>query len=118
MKYLTLLIICVLILSCCDYKTNNDVESEVDSTDAETAVVQTKPICLVERMDTNGLIVLFPNYSRIDLVCGVMPQKNDENVILFAEAAYTGECLTKFKHLNIAGYHVSNGVKWCQISGI
>ena len=126
MKYLTLLIMCVLILSGCDSKkkefnphTNDGVESAVDTIDARITLEPTKsnvesatPTCYVERVDTNGLIVLFPNYSRIDLVCGVMPQKNDESVILFAEAAYTGECLTDFKHFNIAGDHVSNGVKY------
>lgn len=126
MKYLTLLIMCVLILSGCDSKkrefnphTNEGVESAVDTIDARITLEPTKsnvesatPTCYVERVDTNGLIVLFPNYSRIDLVCGVMPQKNDESVILFAEAAYTGECLTDFKHFNIAGDHVSNGVKY------
>ncbi len=60
-------------------------------------------------VDTCGLRVYYPHYSTIDLVCGTMPQKSDKDVILFAEAAFTGELLNDFKHSNIAGDHVSAG---------
>lgn len=66
-------------------------------------------INLVERRDTLGLIVLYPKYSTVDLVCGTMPSKTDESVILVAEAAFTGELLKEFKHINVAGDHVSAG---------
>lgn len=68
---------------------------------------------LVERVDSNGLIILIPSYSTIDLRCGNMPKKLEKKVILFAEAAYTGEPLDKeFKHVKIAGDHVSNGTRF------
>lgn len=56
------------------------------------------------------LIIYYPNYSTIDLVCGQMPKKTDNNVLFCCEAAFTGELLKVFKHSNIAGHHVSGGV--------
>lgn len=64
---------------------------------------------LVDIVDTLNLRIYFPNYSKVDLVCEKMPSKEDESVIMFAEAAFTGEYLDKFKHSNIAGDHVSDG---------
>lgn len=67
----------------------------------------------VERVDTNGLIILFPSYSSLDLRCGNMPLTSEKEIILFAEAAYTGAPLEKeFKHNKIAGDHVSNGTRF------
>lgn len=66
----------------------------------------------VQRVDTAGLMILYPDFTSIDLVCDTLPSKNDQNVILFAEAAYTGELLDVFKHLNIAGDHVSSGKRY------
>lgn len=63
----------------------------------------------VEIVDTCGLRIYYPNYSKIDLVCGQMPSKDDKSVIMFAEAAFTGELLEKFSHKNISSSHVSNG---------
>lgn len=59
----------------------------------------------------NGLKFIFPNFSKIDLVCDSMPSKCDSAVIFTAEAAYTGGLLEKFHHTNIAGDHVCSGVK-------
>lgn len=59
-----------------------------------------------------GVLLIYPHFTKIDLVCASMPSPNDPSVILVAEAAYTGECLTEFKHANIAGDHVSNGVRY------
>lgn len=64
----------------------------------------------VEIVDTCGLRIYYPNYSKIDLVCGQMPSKDDKSVIMFAEAAFTGELLDEFNHENISSSHVSNGV--------
>lgn len=68
--------------------------------------------CFIERKDTMGLLIIYPNFKSIDLVCGTEPSKEDTTVILFAEAAYTGQCLTKFNHANIAGDHVSKGIRY------
>ena len=68
---------------------------------------------LVERVDSNGLIILTPSFSTLELRCGNMPNTSEKDVILFAEAAYTGAPLEKeFKHYKIAGDHVSNGTRF------
>lgn len=58
---------------------------------------------------TSDLIIYYPQYSNIDLVCGQMPQKSESDVLFCCEAAFTGELLKEFKHSNIAGHHVSGG---------
>ena len=59
--------------------------------------------------ETSNLIIYYPQYSDIDLVCGNMPVKEDESVLFCCEAAFTGQLLEVFKHSNIAGHHVSGG---------
>ena len=67
----------------------------------------------VERIDTNGVILLIPSFSKVELRCGNIPQVSEKDVILFAEAAYTGAPLEKeFKHIKVAGDHVSNGTRY------
>ena len=68
-----------------------------------------KPMVYI--VDTLNLRIYYPDYSKIDLVCEKMPSKEDQSVILFAEAAFTGKYLGEFKHSNIAGDHVSNGIR-------
>ena len=48
--------------------------------------------------ETNKLKMYYPKYSKIDLVCGEMPKKSDENVIMTCAAAYTVKCLDFFSH--------------------
>ncbi len=65
------------------------------------------------RIDTlDKAIVLTPRFSRIDLVCGQSPSENDANIVLAAEAAFTGKQLQgeTFAHNHIAGNHVSGCV--------
>ena len=59
---------------------------------------------------TMNLNVYYPEYSKIDLVCGQMPTDAQKDVEFCCEAAFTGELLSEFKHLNIADNHISNGV--------
>lgn len=59
---------------------------------------------------TTNLKVYYPDYSKIDLVCGKMPKPAREDVEFCCEAAFTGELLTEFKHLNVADNHICNGV--------
>lgn len=98
-----LLFMAICMISCQHNKTDGTLDSVANDG---------KRVLHVERTDTMGLIVLYPDYSAIDLVCGTMPAKRDSSVILVAEAAYTGECLKEFKHSNIAGDHVSAGVRY------
>lgn len=105
-----ILSLCLLLLVCCspqsnkiDMPTNDAIEDSISIGNNEA---------YVQRLDTLELIVLYPKYSSIDLVCGNMPSKKDSSVVLFAEAAYTGELLKEFKHTNIAGDHVSSGKRY------
>lgn len=66
----------------------------------------------IKRVDTLGLLVLYPKFSSVNLVCDKEPSKYDTSVILFAEAAYTGQCQKSFDHFNIAGDHVSSGKRY------
>ena len=59
---------------------------------------------------TANLNVYYPEFSRIDLICGQMPKAAQKNVEFCCEAAFTGELLDEFKHSNIADNHIFNGV--------
>ena len=59
---------------------------------------------------TTNLNVYYPEYSRIELVCGQMPKAAQNDVEFCCEATFTGELLNEFKHLNIADNHICNGV--------
>ena len=59
---------------------------------------------------TTNLNVYYPEYSRIDLACGKMPNAAQKDVEFCCEAAFTGELLNGFKHSNIADSHICNGV--------
>ena len=59
---------------------------------------------------TANFNVYYPEYSKIDLVCGQMPKAAQKDVEFCCEAAFTGELLTEFKHSNIADNHICNGV--------
>lgn len=65
------------------------------------------PPVRVERHDS--LTVYYPDFTRIDLVTGRMPSKDEKGVIFCCAAAFTGEKLKEFRHSNIAGNHVSGG---------
>jgi hypothetical protein len=97
----------ISILLCCGASPQApvaDVDAE-ENVDVDVEKVEN----FIERIDTLGLKILHPKFSRIDLVCGTMPQKSDTNVIFVGAAAFTGELLKEFMHFNIAGNHVSSG---------
>lgn len=58
---------------------------------------------------TDQLCIYYPHQAHFDLVCETMPSDSDENIIFCAEAAFTGEYLDTFNHMNIMGPHVCNG---------
>ena len=66
--------------------------------------------CLAVKVETtDNLVVFYLEFSKIDLVCGQMPKTTEKNVEFCCEAAFTGELLIDFKHLNIADNHICNG---------
>ena len=67
---------------------------------------------MIDDTTVQGLVVYYPQFSRIDLVCEKMPSQQDTNVIFCAEAAFTHELLDEFAHTNIDGDHVSGGKRY------
>ena len=66
--------------------------------------------CLAVKVETtDNLVIFYPEFSKIDLVCGKMPKTTEKDVEFCCEAAFTGELLIDFKHLNIADNHICNG---------
>ena len=59
---------------------------------------------------TANLNVYYPDYTKIDLICGQMPKAAQKDVEFCCEAAFTGKLLDEFKHSNIADNHICNGV--------
>lgn len=74
--------------------------------------VAEQPKALVELDSLAAVIAYYPQFSRIDLVCGTMPSQDDESVVFCAEAAFTHELLETFAHSNIDGDHVSGGTRY------
>ena len=113
-----ILLICALSVSRCHNEQNVDLHAcFIESTKVMKQNESTYPAelrgSLIHVIDTDSLTVYYPNFSRIDLVTGTMPDKlTDTSVVFCCEAAYTGECLTEFKHTNIAGDHVSSGERF------
>lgn len=72
-----------------------------------------EPVRIVDIDRTQkGLIIYYPHFGTIDLACGTMPSEDDSTVNFCCEASFTGEKLDEFKHFNIAGDHVSSGVRY------
>ena len=100
----TLVVIAALMLCCC---TGNKTSQTMDSPSA----IPTVPV-IVDDTTVEGLIVYYPQFSRIDLVCGQMPSQQDTSIVFCAEAAFTHELLDEFAHSNIDGDHVSGGQRY------
>ena len=94
-----------LLMCCC---TSNPTKEEMNTV-PDTA--QAIPV-MIDDTTVNGLIAYYPQFSRIDLVCGKMPSQQEDSVIFCAEAAFTHEILDEFAHSNIDGDHVSAGKRY------
>ncbi len=86
--------------------------SNTDNKEDQNTENIAEKICVsnVDTVQTNGLIIYYPNYNEIDLAFETMPSPNDRSVLMACEAAFTGELLKEFKHSNIAGNHTCGGV--------
>lgn len=111
MKYSMLALLALMFVACgnCNKAQSANYTSSL-SVEEKCDVVEVKQY--VDREETDRLIILYPNFSRVDLVCESMPWVEDKDVILTVAAAFTGERLNYFKHKNIAGDHVSGGVRY------
>ena len=82
---------------------------------SESPVQLVRDTISVMTIDTTkqGIIVFYPKFSRIDLVCEEMPTPiRDSNVVFCCEGVFTGGLLQEFSHSNIAGDHVSEGIRY------
>ena len=132
MKFATINLSIVLILafsSCCNCNNSESKtclkdstivvdhsKNEYHSNTQTTATQDDSLISPVELDETYSLKIYYPKYSRIDLVCGRMPEKDNDSVIMTCAAAYTVKCLDHFDHSNIIGNHVSNGKQYAGAS--
>ena len=101
LKY-TLIILAALLSNCC----TNNKSTQMTMENSNSALV------MIDDSTVNGLIVYYPQFNSIDLVCEKMPSQQDTNVIFCAEAAFTHELLDHFAHSNIDGDHVSGGKRY------
>lgn len=103
--------IVAIISGCANSKTSSsDSVQEVSEVSiCENTETKIGNVLHIDIMDTCMLRIYYPKYSRIDLVCGKMPNKDDDSVILVCAAAYTVKCLDHFNHENIIGNHISGG---------
>ena len=102
-----LLLVLALMLCCCTSQQSQQTTMDNDSNNNTPG----SPV-MIDDTTVNGLIVYYPQFSRIDLVCGKMPSQQDTSVIYCAEAAFTHELLDEFDHSNIDGDHVSGGKRY------
>ena len=74
------------------------------------ALVLLQICCFAVNVETTvNLNVYYPEYTKIDLICGQMPKASQKDVEFCCEAAFTGELLNEFRHSNIADNHICNG---------
>lgn len=104
----------ILVAACCGQRPKVNADAGTETEVITETGMENKPIPEIPRMeivyeDSLGLNIYYPDYDRIDLVCGKMPSSGDSTVIFCCEAAFTGQLLKEFKHGNIAGDHVSGG---------
>lgn len=107
--HITYLIVTALLLLCCCTKTPKQAMN-ANQKDA-LPVMEGSPVT-IDDTTVDGLKVYYPQFGRLDLVCGEMPSKQDSTVIMCAEAAFTHELLDEFAHSNIDGDHVSGGKRY------
>ena len=98
-------LLAVLLLCCCSGNSSKQTMANNDTIPSQVPVT-------IDSTTVDGLIVYYPQYSRIDLVCGKMPGKQDDSIVFCAEAAFTHELLDEFDHSNIDGDHVSGGKRY------
>ena len=102
--HLLFVVVDLLMLCCCSRDKSTDKMDSEPNKPEQTVTVDSTTF--------NGLVVYYPQFSRIDLVCGQMPSQQDTSVIFCAEAAFTHELLDEFAHSNIDGDHVSAGQRY------
>ena len=104
--HLIIPVLAAVLMCCCNGKTDKQNMNSNDTTSLQDSLVA------IDDTTVDGLIVYYPQFTRIDLVCETMPSQQDTSVIFCAEAAFTHELLDEFSHSNIDGDHVSGGKRY------
>ena len=104
--YYSLVVLAALLLCCC---TSNSSKQMMENNN--NMILQNVPVA-IDDSTVDGLIIYYPKFSRIDLVCEKMPSQDDTSIVFCAEAAFTHELLDEFAHSNIDGDHVSGGKRY------
>ena len=109
LQYIVIPVLAMALLCCCTRTPKHTINK--NQTNMPVPEMQGSPV-LIDDTTVEGLRVYYPQFSRIDLVCGKMPAKRDTSVIFCAEAAFTHALLDEFFHINIDGDHVSGGKRY------
>lgn len=108
LKSISFTLLILVVCGCSNQKTKSVTAKDV-TVDNRCPFVDT----LVSVIKTEKYTIYYPCYEKIDLVCESMPTPvNDKGAIFVCAASFTGELLKEFKHSNIAGHHVSKGIKY------
>lgn len=105
-----LLLLPLLCMTACNTNIARSAQTDKDNGAGSLTTTSMAADTTVEICFTDSLTIYYPQYNRIDLVCGNPPEKKDSTVIMMVAGAFTGELLDEFRHSNIAGDHVSNGI--------
>ena len=85
--------------------------SDDSTTSSEQQTTQKMNPSYPMHVDSTELLTIYDiTDCPLDLACGQMPDTTQENVLLCAAAAFTGQCLDHFEHSNILGPHISGGI--------
>lgn len=82
----------------------------VDFTRLANNLIQTDTIST----EYGELLRLIPDMERtkMNMLCGQIPDPQNDSILLAFAGAFTGELLNEFRHSNIAGDHVFSGVRY------
>lgn len=101
-KYILLILLCI---TGAIYVLSVITRSANDGSDLQA---ETERLVIVDE-SLSSLKIYYPQYSSIDLVCGIDSPEDDPNAIFCCAAAFTATRLDEFQHSNINGNHVSGG---------
>lgn len=62
-------------------------------------------------IESDSFAIRTPQFTRLELICGDAPDTTDTDIALCIPAAFSAIIRPDFDHINVAGYHISNGKK-------
>lgn len=101
-----------ILLIICSCSSSGTCKCQNDSEKIQQNLKEEKSIDFVEVKEKQNLIFYYPNFSRIELICEEMPNKDNKEIIMVCAAAYTVKKIPNFEHSNIIGDHISKGKRY------